>query len=107
MVERPVDTRWLSGPLVSVVVAVVVCVPPDPQELLGGGDVATGLVVTGVVVTGVVTMGAGTGIGCTGSDRGGVLTGVVVVPDEEPLRSNSIRTGPGRSCRSTPASWSG
>ena len=43
----------------------------------------TGLVVTGVVVTGVVVVGAGTGIGWTGSDRGGVLTGVVVVPDEE------------------------
>ena len=42
----------------------------------------TGLVVTGVVVTGVVATGAGTGIGGTGSDRG-VLTGVVVVPDEE------------------------
>jgi hypothetical protein len=80
VVERPVKTCWLSGPPVTVVVVTVVVVwLPD---VLDGGDVVTGLVVTDVVVTGVVATGAGTGIGWMGSDRG-VLTGVVVVPDEE------------------------
>ena len=70
MVKRPVDTCWLSGPPV--------------RSSWWSSLVGRWTVVTGVVVTGVVAMGAGTGIGGTGSDRGG-LTGVVVWPEDVAL----------------------
>lgn len=77
VVVRPGDTRWLSGPPVTVML--VVCVVP---EVVAGGDVVTGFAVTGAVGVGLVVTGTGTGIGGTGR-LFVVVGGVVVWPDDE------------------------